>query len=316
MSPRALRILIIDENAVRAAILEEGLRVANGVDHGDTLEIHHIRDMVNLLARIVAVDPDVILIDLENPSRDTLEQMFQVSRLARRPIAMFVDKSDSATVQAAIDAGVSAYVVDGLRKERVKSILDVTISRFHAFDRLQSELQQAKSALEDRKIIDQAKSILMKQSAVARGRRLRAAAPHGNEPKPQDRRARPLARRGCRAAWRGRAKMSERIVAAFVPLVDCAVLVAAREQGFAAEAGLDLVLVKEPSWASLRDHLSLGHVDCAHALAPLPVALTLGVGHVQVDCIAPFVLGRGGNAVTVSTRLFDEMYAKSRRGEP
>ena len=164
MSPRALRILIIDENAVRAAILEEGLRGANGVDHGDTLEIHHIRDMANLLVRIVAVDPDVILIDLENPSRDTLEQMFQVSRLARRPIAMFVDKSDSATVQAAIDAGVSAYVVDGLRKERVKSILDVTISRFHAFDRLQSELQQAKSALEDRKIIDQAKAILMKQS--------------------------------------------------------------------------------------------------------------------------------------------------------
>jgi NitT/TauT family transport system ATP-binding protein len=101
--------------------------------------------------------------------------------------------------------------------------------------------------------------------------------------------------------------MTERIVAAFVPLVDCAVLVAAREQGFAAEEGLDLVLVKEPSWASLRDHLSLGYVDCAHALAPLPVALTLGVGHLQVDCIAPFVLGRGGNAVTVSTRLFAEM---------
>ena len=119
--------------------------------------------MTNLLARIVAVDPDVILIDLENPSRDTLEQMFQVSRLARRPVAMFVDKSDSATVQAAIDAGVSAYVVDGLRKERVKSILDVTISRFHAFDRLQSELQHARSALEDRKIIEQAKAILMRQ---------------------------------------------------------------------------------------------------------------------------------------------------------
>jgi NitT/TauT family transport system ATP-binding protein len=105
--------------------------------------------------------------------------------------------------------------------------------------------------------------------------------------------------------------VTDRIVAAFVPLVDCAVLVAAREQGFAAEAGLDLVLVKEPSWASLRDHLCLGHVDCAHALAPLPVALTLGVGYLQVDCVAPFVLGRGGNAVTVSTRLFDEMYAKS-----
>ena len=163
MTQRSLRILIIDENAVRAAILEEGLRMVSGGDEGGTPEVHHIRDTANLLARIGAVDPDVILIDLENPSRDTLEQMFQVSRLARRPIAMFVDKSDSATVQAAIDAGVSAYVVDGLRKERVRSILDVTISRFHAFDRLQSELQQAKSALEDRKIIDQAKAILMKQ---------------------------------------------------------------------------------------------------------------------------------------------------------
>ena len=163
MPQRSLRILIVDENAVRAAILDEGLRVTTEPSDGDALEIHHIRDMANLLARIAAVDPDVVLIDLETPSRDTLEQMFQVSRLARRPIAMFVDKSDSATVQAAVDAGVSAYVVDGLRKDRVKSILDVTISRFHAFDRLQSELKEAKSALEDRKIIEQAKSILMRQ---------------------------------------------------------------------------------------------------------------------------------------------------------
>jgi two-component system, response regulator / RNA-binding antiterminator len=163
MGSRSLRILIIDENAVRAAILEEGLRVASNGESGDTLEIHYIREMTNLLARIATVDPDVILIDLENPSRDTLEQMFQVSRLARRPIAVFVDTSDSATVQAAIDAGVSAYIVDGLRKERVKSILDVTISRFHAFDRLQSELQQAKSALDERKIIERAKTILMRQ---------------------------------------------------------------------------------------------------------------------------------------------------------
>jgi two-component system, response regulator / RNA-binding antiterminator len=163
MAQRPLRILIIDENAVRAAILEDGLRVASAEGGADALEVHYIRDMANLLPRIVAVDPDVLLIDLENPSRDTLEQMFQVSRLARRPIAMFVDKSDTATVQAAIDAGVSAYVVDGLRKERVRAILDVTISRFHAFDRLQGELRAAKSALEDRKIIGQAKGILMKQ---------------------------------------------------------------------------------------------------------------------------------------------------------
>jgi two-component system, oxyanion-binding sensor len=107
--------------------------------------------------------------------------------------------------------------------------------------------------------------------------------------------------------------MTDRIAAAFVPLVDCAVLVAAREVGFAAAQGLELDLVREPSWASLRDHLNLGHVDCAHALAPLPVASTLGVGHVQVDCIVPLVLGRGGNAITVSTQLFEEMKAAAPR---
>jgi ABC-type nitrate/sulfonate/bicarbonate transport system substrate-binding protein len=101
--------------------------------------------------------------------------------------------------------------------------------------------------------------------------------------------------------------VTERVDAAFVPLVDCAVLVAAREQGFAAAQGIELTLVREPSWASLRDHLLLGHVDCAHALAPLPIASTLGVGHVQVSCVVPFVLSRGGNAITVSTRLFEEM---------
>jgi NitT/TauT family transport system ATP-binding protein len=101
--------------------------------------------------------------------------------------------------------------------------------------------------------------------------------------------------------------MADRIVAAFVPLVDCATLVVAAELGFAAREHLTLDLVKEPSWASLRDHLNLGYVDCAHALAPLPVASTLGVGHVQVDCMVPFVLSRGGNAVTVSNRLYDEL---------
>jgi two-component system, oxyanion-binding sensor len=103
--------------------------------------------------------------------------------------------------------------------------------------------------------------------------------------------------------------MTDRIVASFVPLVDCAVLVAAREQGFAAAEGFELELIKEPSWASLRDHLCLGHVDCAHALAPLPVALALGVGYLQVDCAVPFVLSRGGNAITVAAHLFDEMQA-------
>ena len=158
MSARPLKILIIDENIVRAAILEEGLRDCGEVD------IHHIREMDELLPRVAAINPDVILIDLENPSRDTLEQMFQVSRWADRPIAMFVDKSDSDSVQAAIDAGVSAYVVDGLRRERVKPVLDVTISRFHTFHRLQQELDEARTALADRKIIERAKQILMDQN--------------------------------------------------------------------------------------------------------------------------------------------------------
>jgi response regulator NasT len=165
VSQKPLRILIIDENAVRATILEEGLRDSSVA--GPPLVVHRIgHEAADLLPRIAAIDPDVILIDLENPSRDTLEQMFQVSRLAKRPIAMFVDQSDSETVQAAIDAGVSAYVVDGLRRERVKPILDLTISRFRAFDRLQRELTEAKSALEDRKLIEQAKAIVMKQKGI------------------------------------------------------------------------------------------------------------------------------------------------------
>jgi response regulator NasT len=160
VSSKPLEVLIIDENVVRATILEEGLR-----DAGDIV-VHHIRDMDCLLARVAAINPDVILIDLENPSRDTLEQMFQVSRWAKRPIAMFVDKSDSDSVQAAIDAGVSAYVVDGLRRERVKSVLDVTISRFHVFNRLHEELSEARNALEERKLIEQAKGIVMKQKRL------------------------------------------------------------------------------------------------------------------------------------------------------
>ena len=119
------------------------------------------------MARIYAVDPDVILIDLENPSRDVLEQMFQVSRAVKRPIAMFVDQSDAASTEAAVDAGVSAYIVGGLRKDRIQNILDLCISRFNAFSRLQNELDRTRSALEERKVIDRAKGILMKAKSLS-----------------------------------------------------------------------------------------------------------------------------------------------------
>src|SRR6476620_2861210 len=150
------KIVIVDESPIRAAILEEGLREAGFTG------VVHISEMPCLLARIYALDPAVILIDLENPSRDVLEQMFQVSRAVRRPIAMFVDQSDAASIQASVDAGVSAYIVDGLKKERIKPILDLCISRFNAFSKLQDELDRTKSALEERKVIDRAKGILMK----------------------------------------------------------------------------------------------------------------------------------------------------------
>ena len=150
------KIVIVDESPIRAAILEEGLREA-----GFT-QVVHISEMQSLLARIYAVDPDIILIDLENPSRDVLEAMFQVSRAVKRPIAMFVDQSDSASIQASVEAGVSAYIVDGLTKERIKPILDLCVSRFNAFAKLQEELERTKSQLEDRKIIERAKGILMK----------------------------------------------------------------------------------------------------------------------------------------------------------
>ncbi len=156
----SFKIVIVDESPIRAAILKEGLR-----DAGFT-SVEHIPEMHNLLARIYALDPDVILIDLENPSRDILEQMFQVSRAVRRPIAMFVDQSDATSIQQSVEAGVSAYIVDGLKKERIKPILDLCISRFNAFSKLQDELDRTKSALEDRKILDRAKGLLMKAKGL------------------------------------------------------------------------------------------------------------------------------------------------------
>jgi two-component system, response regulator / RNA-binding antiterminator len=155
-----LKIVIVDKNPIRAAILEDGLREAGHV------HVVHIVETSHLLSRIYAIDPDVILIDLENPSRDVLEQMFQVSRAVKRPVGMFVDQSDSASIEAAVDAGVSAYIVDGLKKERVKHILDLCISRFNAFSRLQSELDRTRSVLEERKVIDRAKGILMQARSL------------------------------------------------------------------------------------------------------------------------------------------------------
>jgi two-component system, response regulator / RNA-binding antiterminator len=156
----SLQIAVVEENPLRAEILITGLREAG---HRNVL---YIGQTQRLLQAIYDADPDVVIIGLESPSRDTLEQLFQMSRVVKRPIAMFVDKSDRAAITAAIDAGVSAYVVGGLQKERVQSILDVCISRFNAMARMQDELERVKTALEERKVIDRAKGILMRAKGL------------------------------------------------------------------------------------------------------------------------------------------------------
>ena len=150
-----MRIAIVDESDLRSAVVEEGLREAGFSD------IIRMQPRGGFVLELEKLAPDVVIFDLGSPSRDTLEEMLEVSKAIARPIAMFVDQSDDAMIGAAIDAGVSAYVVDGLRKDRVKPILDLAIRRFNAFSRLQKELNDAKSALAQRKAIDRAKLLLM-----------------------------------------------------------------------------------------------------------------------------------------------------------
>jgi two-component system, response regulator / RNA-binding antiterminator len=155
-----MRIAVVDDSPARAAVIQEGL-VAAGLS-----DIVLFTQRLGLVAALEALSPDVVLIDLCNPRRDELEEMFAVSRALARPIAMFVDQSDDASIEAAIDAGVSAYVVDGLKPERIKSVLDVAIKRFNAFTRLRTELDAARGELAERKAVNQAKAILMKKRRI------------------------------------------------------------------------------------------------------------------------------------------------------
>jgi two-component system, response regulator / RNA-binding antiterminator len=161
MDSPQLSVLVIDENAARASIIEAGVRQAG---HSRVTVVHDVNGIARCIAETV---PDIIVIDLENPNRDMLENMFQLSRAVQRPIAMFVDRSDRASMEAAIDAGVSAYVVDGLRQDRIKPILDMAVSRFNAYSRMVRDLEEARSELESRKVIDRAKGILMKSKGVS-----------------------------------------------------------------------------------------------------------------------------------------------------
>lgn len=156
-----LRVALVDTNRERALTLVDGLR-----EGGADIDIVVIGDQTGLARRIAEAGADVVLIDIENPSRDMLETIAAATGPFDRPVAMFVDRSDPETTRAAIEAGISAYVVDGLRKERVRPILETAIARFHAFARLRAELAATKEALAERKVIDRAKGLLMKARGI------------------------------------------------------------------------------------------------------------------------------------------------------
>ncbi|MBD9528803.1 MULTISPECIES: ANTAR domain-containing response regulator [Paracoccus] len=153
---KRLSIIVIEEDALRAETIVDGLREAG--DH----DIRVLAEVAGLARHIAEFHPDIVLIDLANPSRDMLEDLALASSPTERPVAMFVDRSDEGLTRAAIEAGISAYVVDGLRQDRIKPVLDAAIARFHMFQRMRAELAATRAALEERKLIDRAKAILMK----------------------------------------------------------------------------------------------------------------------------------------------------------
>lgn len=155
-----LSIMVVERDRDRALRIVDGLRASG--DHAITV----ISEATGLARRIAEQTPDIVLIDVADPSRDVLEELALVSGPMDRPVAMFVDRSDEQLTRAAIEAGVSAYVVDGLHPDRIKPILDAAIARFHLFQKMRAELAATRAALEERKIIDRAKAILMKARGI------------------------------------------------------------------------------------------------------------------------------------------------------
>jgi response regulator NasT len=155
-----LSILVVERDRERALRIIDGLRAAGE----QSLTV--ISETTGLARKIAEQRPDIVLIDVADPSRDVLEELALVAGPLDRPVAMFVDRSDEQLTRAAIEAGVSAYVVDGLQPERIKPILDTAIARFHMFQKMRAELAATRAALEERKIIDRAKAILMKARGI------------------------------------------------------------------------------------------------------------------------------------------------------
>jgi response regulator NasT len=150
-----VRVLLIDDTRPRARVLRKALE-----DAGYEV-VHAGAAPLALLKSVERLQPEVIIIDVDSPSRDVLEHIVVMSQNAPRPIVMFARDPAQATIREAVKAGVSAYVVDGLEAARVKPIIDVACARFEEFQRLRGELAQAREHLSERKLVERAKGILM-----------------------------------------------------------------------------------------------------------------------------------------------------------
>lgn len=157
----SLRIMLVDQDSARSAMLEQALHDAG---HQVVARIKHGH---NLLRELKECQPDMVIMDLEAPGRDTLEQMREISRDQPRPIILFSNKRDGDYIRQAVQAGVSAYVVDGLSQERIMPIVEVAMARFREFEALKRELHEAKIQPADRKVVDKAKGILMQRKGMS-----------------------------------------------------------------------------------------------------------------------------------------------------
>ncbi|MEH6696576.1 MAG: ANTAR domain-containing protein [Hyphomonas sp.] len=155
-----LRVLIIDNDAARARQVEEGL-ASDAIVHSAT-QVHG-RVLLDLIAKI---GPDVIIMDCNSPDRDTIESLRQVAQSNPKPIVMFVEDEGLASMQEAIAAGVSAYVIDGLTPKRVRPLIETAIARFKVMDTMRSELKKTKDDLASRKAIERAKGLLMERQGM------------------------------------------------------------------------------------------------------------------------------------------------------
>lgn len=156
-----LRVVLIDETPERAAMLQQAL-----VDHGYDV-VARLDPAEDLAQRVAELAPDIILVDMDSPSRDVLEHVRSISRDQPRPIVMFAEKSDRETTAAAIKAGVSAYIVDGLNEKRLQDIMDVAVARFREYQALRAELEEARVKLSERKLVDRAKGLLMQHKHMS-----------------------------------------------------------------------------------------------------------------------------------------------------